>query len=178
MKIVPLRYLPILSLALLLAVGLSCSSEGSKSTVASFSLGDRAPAGRVTYVGLTAEYRAELPGAKEPVKHRYLLIFLSATNGSGQEITLPHTRLIGANGTEYPEVTEIDGFPQWLGLLRTVSPGSTEQGYVVFDVPVGAYKLQVSSGGDPEKEQLAEIEIPANLRSTSPTGVDGPSLSK
>lgn len=172
------RYFYILSLALLLSMCLSCGSEAPKVSATTYSLGDPARAGNVTYVGLTAEHRAELPGAKQPVKHRYLVIFLSATNGSGQDVTLPHTRLIGAGGTEYPEVTEIEGFPQWMGLLRTVSPGSTEQGYVVFDVPVGAYKLQVSSGGDPETEQLAEIEIPASLRPTSPSGLGGPSLSK
>ena len=88
---------------------------------------------------------------------------------------LPHTRLIKPDGTEIAEVTEIDGFPQWLGLLRKVEPASTEQGYVVFDVPVGAYKLQVSSGGDPENEQLAQIEIPANLAYPG-ASVSGPSL--
>ena len=42
-------------------------------------------------------------------------------------------------------------------------------------VPVGAYKLQVSSGGDPENEQLAQIEIPANLAYPG-ASVSGPSL--
>lgn len=139
-------------------------------------MGDRAQAGSVTYSALTAEYRQELPGTKDPLKDRYLVIFLSATNGTGKEVTLPHTRLITPDGRELPELTEIDGLPQWFGLLRMVPPSGTEQGYVVFDVPIGAYKLQVSSGGDPEKEQLALIEIPANLSPTKPTGVGGPNL--
>ncbi len=171
-----LRHLSILTAVALLASCLSCGSEFVAPTAKVFRMGDRATAGSVTYVGLSADYRTELPGAKDPLKNRYLVILLSATNGGGQEVTLPHTRLIGSDGNEIPEVTEIDGFPQWLGILRTIAPSSTEQGYVVFDVPVGAYKLQVSSGGDPEKEQIAHIEIPTKLAPATPSGVAGPSL--
>jgi|LNFM01.1.fsa_nt_gb hypothetical protein len=168
-----LRYPSILSALALLASCVSCGGDPAALKANVYRMGDRATAGPVTYVGLTADYRMELPGAKESLKNRYLVIFLSATNGSGEEITLPHTRLIAADGTEIPEVTEIQGFPQWMGILRRVAPSGTEQGYVVFDVPVGAYKLQVSSGGDPEKEQIAQIEIPAKI---TPGGVAGPAL--
>lgn len=171
-----LRHLPILSAVAALASCLSCGGDPVLPKASVYRMGDRAVAGPVTYVGLTADYRTELAGAKDPLKNRYLVIFLSATNGSGTEVTLPHTQLVAADGTEFPEVTEIDGFPQWMGILRTVAPSSTEQGYVVFDVPVGAYKLQVSSGGDPEKEQLALIEIPAKLTPAAPSGVAGPAL--
>jgi hypothetical protein len=171
-----LRHLSILSALALLASCLSCGGDPAPLKATLHRMGDRAVAGNVTYVGLTADYRTELPGAKEPLKNRYLVIFLSATNGGGEEVILPHTRLIGADGNEYPELTEIEGFPQWLGILRRVAPSSTEQGYVVFDVPVGAYKLQVSSGGDPEKEQIAQIEIPTKLAPTTPSGVAGPAL--
>lgn len=171
----PPRVLSILSVAALLVGAVSCGGDSTMKKPVSYRMGDRASTGSVTYVGLTADYRQELPGAKEPLKNRYLVISLSVTNGGGTEVMLPHTRLIKPDGTEIPEVTEIDGFPQWLGLLRKISPASTEQGYVIFDVPVGAYKLQVSSGGDPEKEQLAQIDIPANL---APPGdsVSGPTL--
>jgi hypothetical protein len=161
-----------------LVFSVSCGGDLALPVAKAVQMGDRAEAGGVTYVGLTAEYRTELPGAKDPLKNRYLVVFLAVTNGSGQDVTLPHTRLIGADGSEIPELTEIGGFPQWMGILRQVSPGSTEQGYVVFDVPVGAYKLQVSSGGDPEKEKIAQIEIPANIIPSIPSGVSGPSLGK
>jgi hypothetical protein len=172
------RYFFILAALAGAALSLSCGGDPALPVAKVFAMGDRAEAGGITYVGLTAEYRTELPGAKDPLKHRYLVVFLSVTNGSGHDVTLPHTRLIGADGTEIPEVTAIEGFPQWMGILRQVSPGGTEQGYVVFDVPVGAYKLQVSSGGDPEKEKIAQIEIPANVIPTTPSGVSGPSLGK
>jgi len=168
-----LRHSSILSAVALLASCLSCGGDPVAPLASVYRMGDRAPAGPVTYVGLTADYRMELPGAKDALKNRYLVILLSATNGSGEEITLPHTRLIAADGTEIPEITEIEGFPQWMGVLRRVAPSSTEQGYVVFDVPVGAYKLQVSSGGDLEKEQIAQIEIPTKI---TPGGVAGPEL--
>jgi len=158
----------------MILIGASCG--GTAKPISQHRLGEKVAVGSITYSALTADYRQQIAGAKDPVKDRYLVIFLSATNGTSQVATLPHTRLIAANGKEIPELTEIDGFPQWLGLLRTVSASGTEQGYVVFDAPVGTYKLQVSSGGDPEKEQLAQIEIPANLVPASPGGVAGPSL--
>ena len=169
------RLLSILSAAALVVGATSCGGNLAMKKAVSYRMGDRATTGAVTYVGLTADYRQDLPGAKDPLKNRYLVISLSITNSGGTEAMLPHTRLIKPDGTEIPELTEIDGFPEWLGLLRKISPASTEQGYVVFDVPVGAYKLQVSDGGDPEKEQLAQIEIPANL---APAGgsVAGPAL--
>ncbi len=169
------RLLFILSVAALVVAATSCGEHLSVKKAVSYRMGDRATAGAVTYVGLTADYRQDIPGAKDPLKNRYLVIALSITNGGGTEVMLPHTRLIKPDGTEIPELTEIEGFPQWLGLLRKISPAATEQGYVVFDVPVGAYSLQVSDGGDPEKEQLAQIEIPANL---APAGgsVAGPAL--
>ncbi len=171
----PPRTLSILSVGALLVLAASCGGRSTMKKTVAYRMGDRASIGSVTYVGLTADYRQELPGAKELMKNRYLVIALSITNGGGAEVILPHTRLIKPDGTEIAEVTEIDGFPQWLGLLRKVEPASTEQGYVVFDVPVGAYKLQVSSGGDPENEQLAQIEIPANLAYPG-ASVSGPSL--
>lgn len=171
-----LRPTSILSAVALSALCLSCGGDPAALKTNVYRMGDRALAGSVTYVGLTADYRTELPGAKDPMKNRYLVIFLSATNGGGEEVILPHTRLISTDGSEIPEVTEIEGFPQWMGVLRRVAPSSTEQGYVVFDVPVGAYKLQVSSGGDPEKEQIAQIEIPTKLTPATPTGVAGPAL--
>ncbi len=170
----PSRLLSILPVATLVVFAASCGGDAAK-RITTYRMGDRAPTGSVTYVGLTADYRQDLPGAKEPLKNRYLVIFLSVTNGGGGEVMLPHTRLIKPDGTEIGEVTEIEGFPQWMGLLRRVGSSSTEQGYVVFDVPVGAYKLQVSSGGEPDKEQLAQIDIPANLGPATPS-VTGPSL--
>ena len=168
------RLLSILSVATLLVFAASCGGDSAK-RIATYRMGDRAATGSVTYVGLTADYRQELAGAKEPLKSRYLVISLSVTNGGGADLMLPHTRLIKPDGTEIAELTEIEGFPQWMGLLRKVGSSSTEQGYVVFDVPVGAYKLQVSSGGEPDKEELAQIEIPANLGPATPS-VTGPSL--
>lgn len=167
------------SLAVLIT-GLSlfpgCSVVPTQAAKQQFHLGDRAPAGQITYMGLSAEYRDQIPGAKEPLKDRYLVMRLSATNGGAQEVTLPLTRLIAADGKEYPEVTEVEGFPEWLGPLRRIEPGKTEQGYIVFDVPVGAYKLEVSGGGDLEQEQLVQIDVPANLTPIAPSSVPGPVL--
>ena len=42
----------------------------------------------------------------------------------------------------------VESVPKWLGVLRNLSAVQTEQGVVVFDVPLGAYKLQVQDGGE------------------------------
>jgi hypothetical protein len=72
--------------------------------------------------------------------------------------------LIGANGQAHQEVTEgVDSVPKWLGVLRNLSPVQNVEGAVVFDVPLGAYKLQVLDGGEIGLERKALIEIPLQL---------------
>jgi hypothetical protein len=39
---------------------------------------------------------------------------------------------------------------------------------LLFDVPQGACKLRISSGGDPESEQTALIELPLQFNSEVP----------
>ncbi len=55
-----------------------------------------------------------------------------------------------------------------MGYLRLLQPRESRSGRLLFDVPQGAYKLRVSSGGDPESEQTALIDIPFQLNSDVP----------
>lgn len=102
-------------------------------------------------------------GATTP-DHRFLFVKLSISNNGSQPVSLPLTTLQDAKGQTHAEVTEdLTEVPEWLGLFRTLEPGATEQGYVIFDVPMGAYKLQVSDGGDIGAEKTALIEIPVQV---------------
>lgn len=126
-------------------------------------MGERVQAGPLVYNALEAEWKTELEGGKTP-QSRFLLVRVSITNGSGRQISVPSFTLEDAAGKSYPEVTEgVGSVRNWLGILRTVEPSQTEQGYAIFDAPMAAYKLVVSDAGDIGSEKYAHIEIPVHL---------------
>jgi hypothetical protein len=156
-----LKSLPLLLAAAAMALLTSCSS--GPSTVPTHPLGAKAQVGKFVYSVLEAEWRGEAPGAKQPPANRVLQLTIAVTNSASGELSIPALRLIGANGTEYPEIMEIEGNPHWFGLLRRLQPSLTETAQIFFDVPVSAYRLQVVDNTDPENEKTAFIEIPASL---------------
>jgi hypothetical protein len=56
----------------------------------------------------------------------------------------------------------------WFGLLRTLSPGQTQQGNIVFDVPLTAYKLRLPDISDPGMERYVSVQIPLRIDSDLP----------
>jgi hypothetical protein len=71
---------------------------------------------------------------------------------------------IEGSGKTYPEVSEdMDKVDNWFGLLRRIGPSQTEQGWVVFDAPMAAYKMVVTDGGEIGAEKTAHVEIPVHL---------------
>src|SRR5688572_2913345 len=139
----------------------SCNS--GRSQVPTFAIGQKVQLGKILYQVLDAQWMAEVQGAKQPPKNRVLQLHLTITNNGAQEATLSFLRLIDRAGNETLEMAEIEGNPRWLGALRRLKPASTEEGFVYFDVPVGAYKLEVVDNSNPQDEQVAYIDIPASL---------------
>lgn len=128
-------------------------------------MGERVQAPPIVYNVLEAEWKPELgPGGRAP-KHRFLFVRVSATNSGGQTVSIPPFQLESKDGqTTYQEETDkMDAVRNWLGMIRSVEPAQTETGYVVFDVPIGPYKLLMYDGGEPEKERYAIVEIPVIL---------------
>jgi len=129
-------------------------------------MGTGVQVGPLTYNVLETNWQSQLgtgPAAKIP-KNRFLLIKLTATNGAGQTMTIPEMVLFSASGQAYQEVTEgVALIPKALGVLRNLAAVQTEEGIVVFDVPLGAYKLQVQDGGEIGAEKKALIDIPLHL---------------
>jgi hypothetical protein len=126
-------------------------------------LGERVQAGKLVYTVLEADWKAELSSGAVP-KDRYLQVKVSVTNSGGQTVSLPGFALDGPGGSSYVEkMDDMGKVPDWFGMIRTVNPGETRTGYVVFDAPVGAYKLQLSDGGEIGSERHATVEIPAQL---------------
>lgn len=139
----------------------SCS--GSKSQTLSFPIGQKVQVGKLFYQVVDAQWAPELMGAKQPPKNRILQLHLMVTNSGAEEISVPMLRLLNSAGTEIGEVTEIEGNTRWMGMIRRLQPALTEEGFVYFDVPVGAYRLEVIDNSVADNERIALIEIPASL---------------
>jgi Domain of unknown function (DUF4352) len=135
-----------------------------------FSMGERVPLGSMTYSVVESAWRTEL-GESFRVRtpeQRFLLIKLSVTNGGGKDVSIPLLTLEGTNGQTYRELPNGEGVDSWFGLLRTISPGQTQQGNIVFDVPLTSYKLRVPDIADAELEKYVSVEIPLRLDTDLP----------
>jgi hypothetical protein len=119
--------------------------------------------GKLVYNVIEADWKGEVMGAKQRPKNRFLQLRLSVTNSAREEMGLPLLNLLDANGNRVPEYAEIESNSEWLGLVRRVQPTLTDTGAIYFDVPVGAYKLEVVDNSDPENEKVALVDIPASL---------------
>jgi len=136
-------------------------------------MGDRVAVGPLTYNVVETAWRSQL-GADFNLRipqDRFLLITISVTNGGGKEVSVPLLTLEDQNGKDYQESDNGTGVDNWFGVLRTLTPAQTQQGKLVFDVPLTNYRLRVSDGGEPGSDKAAWIKIP--LRMDGDTGLDG-----
>ena len=130
-----------------------------------FSMGERVPVGQMTYSVIESAWRSQLGESfriRTP-EQRFLLLKVSVTNGTGKDVSIPLLTLEGTNGQLYREMATGDGVDNWFGLLRTISPGQTQQGNILFDVPLTSYKLRVPDVANPESERFAAVQIPLRL---------------
>jgi hypothetical protein len=148
----------------------------SAPSLRTYAMGDRAELGHLIYTTLETRWLTQIgeePETKAP-KNRFLLIRVSIANSSSSDQLAPALSLVGDDGHTYPELTDAQGAPQWIGALRTVRPAEAAQGNVVFDVPPGHYKLRVS---DEDDDKAALIDIPLSfgggLPSAPAAGKDG-----
>ena len=143
-----------------------------KSPVAAtqFAMGERVPVGQMTYSVVESEWKAQLGESfkTRTPENRFLLIKLSVTNGTGQDASIPLLTLEASNGQTYRELSDGEGVVNWFGLLRTISPGQTQQGAIVFDVPLTSFKLRVPDISDPGLERYVTVQIPLRLDSDLP----------
>lgn len=87
------------------------------------------------------EYLNQRPDAK------FLFVELAVRNNDKKPRAIPPFRLLDENGAEYEASSKawvVDGS---IGILESLNPSVTKQGFVVFDVPTGHnYRLKVSGG--------------------------------
>jgi Domain of unknown function (DUF4352) len=157
------RLLPAAVLLAVCALTIGACRKGRDSSfIGTFHMGERVQMGAMVYQVLESEWRTELGSGGRTPKDRYLFLRLSITNGAGSPDSVSALTLEG-NGKTYTEVSEdMDKVDNWLGLLRNVGGSQTEQGWIVFDAPVGAYKLVITHG-DIGEEKYAHVDIPVQL---------------
>lgn len=159
--------------ALLVSWCLAGCNRGN-STRIDYQMGEKVPLGPLTYNVIDTSWQTQLGDVfklRSP-QQRFLMITISVTNGGGSDVALPLFNLENSNGQSFLESENGEGVDRWFGLLRTVSPAQTQQGHILFDVPLSSYRLRVTDGAGPGAEKYAWIDIP--LRMDVDTGVQTP----
>lgn len=93
----------------------------------------------------------------------FLVVNLSILNNDNSASILPPLKLVDAQGREYEESSKSISLGDAFGVLKSVNPGVTSHGSVLFDVPPGDYSLRVSGGFT--SGETALIDLP--YRSTA-----------
>jgi len=162
---------------LTLVILAGCSSQDGETKSGggkTYVMGSPAAVGPLSYTVLHSSWKETLEtgdGVTTP-KHRFLVLDISIASGGAEEAGVPLLSLVDEKGKETMEEQNMVGLTGWLGLMRVIRPVETLSGQIVFDVPMANYKLKVTSGGDPEKEVEAFIDIPLRLEGQGLPGAD------
>ncbi len=153
----------LVSLTLLSGCG---SSQQSKVT---FRMGERMRVGPFTYNVLESQWKAQLGEllSQRVPEQRFLLIRLSVTNSGGKEEHIPLLSVENSAGQSFQELQDGTGVNGWLGLIRTIQPAQTEEGWIAFDVAPNTYNLRVTGTGGGDEEQSLLIRIPFSIDAMS-----------
>jgi hypothetical protein len=158
-----------------------CATKATPQRI-DYDMGERVTLGPLTYNVIESAWRSQLGGefkVRIP-QQRFLMITISVTNGGGKDVSVPLLTLENQNGDTIHEIENGEGVDNWFGILRTVAPAQTQQGRVVFDVPLSTYKLRLTDGGDAANEKYAWVNIPLhmdpdmNVETPEPSGAGAP----
>jgi Domain of unknown function (DUF4352) len=146
----------------------SCTKPQTKRM--DFAMGENVPVGSMTYAVIETVWKTQLGEgfqARTP-EHRFLLVKISVSNATGKDVSLPMLTIEGRDGKTNRELANGDGVDNWFGVLRTLSNGQTQQGTIVFDVPLSSYKLRVPDIADSGFDGYAVIQIPLQINPDLP----------
>jgi hypothetical protein len=146
---------------------LTACSRPSAPEIHSYSLGEKAKLGHIIYTVYETQWAPQLgegPAPRIP-EHRFFLVRMTATNSGGEELSVPSVTVEDDKGNSYPELSNGDGVPQWIGYLRRVKPAESVQGNLVFDAPPAHYRLRVT---DENEENPAYVDIPLSFGAEMP----------
>jgi hypothetical protein len=162
------------SFPFLLVLAVSVLAAGCRNvaaTRAEYQMGDKVPAGPLTYNVVEKVWRSQL-GEMFQIRtpeNRFLLITVSATNTGSGEVSVPLLQLEAPDGKIYREIENGEGVDNWFGILRTIAPTQTQQGRILFDVPLSSYRLRLSDG-DSASGHFTYVQIPLQI-DDEPAGV-------
>jgi len=164
-------FLPLLVLVAVLTLA-GCNRQNSLQI--DYRMGEKVTNGPLIYTAVESTWRTQLGNLFQTrlPEQRFMLITISVTNSGGREVSVPMLMLRGSNGKEFQEVGNGQGVDNWFGLLRTIAPAQTQQGRILFDVPLSSYKLRLTDGGDAGSERYAWVDIPLSM--DTDTSVDAP----
>jgi hypothetical protein len=159
------------SFPILLALAMSLL-PGCRNLVAThteYQMGDKVPSGPLTYNVVEKLWRSQLGDGFQTrmPENRFLLITLATTNGGSSEVSLPLLQLEAPDGKIYKEVETGEGVDNWFGLVRTLAAGQTQQGRILFDVPLSSYRLRLSDG-DSATGHFTYVQIPLQIDDEPP----------
>ena len=156
-------------LAVLVATALltSCGESEKTYPVRTYNMGERISLGHISYQVFETQWLTQLgDGADQRIpKGRFFLVRMSAVNSAGGDVIVPNFTIEDDSGNSYPEMSEADGVPQYIGYLRSVKPGESATGNALFDAPPRHYKLKIQ---DETGEKIAYIDIPLAFTSETP----------
>ena len=135
--------------------------------VKTYRMGDRIELGKLVYNVYETQWHPQFgtgPAGRVP-QNRFLLIRVNITNSGQADIIVPNFVVINDNAKEFPELSNGDQVPQWVGLLRSVKPADSLQGNLVFDCTAGHYKLRIT---DETEQKTALVDLPLTFSSETP----------
>jgi Domain of unknown function (DUF4352) len=130
-----------------------------------YSMGEKVTIGNLTYVVHDSSWYGQLGDVLKirPPQQRFLILAISVTNGGGNDASLPLLTLQNSDGRDFLESENGEGVDNWMGLLRTISPAQTQEGRILFDVPLTSYRLRLTDGAGPGLEKYAWVSIPLRM---------------
>ena len=130
-------------------------------------MGERAYAGHLIYTAYETQYLTQIPLDPDPrvPDNRFLLIRVNVVNSGGEEAVAPAMTIEDEMGKTYEELSDGRGVPQWITYIRTIKPGSSVQGWAVFDAPPKHYKLRAH---DEVSDRYVLIDVPLTYGSENP----------
>jgi hypothetical protein len=146
---------------------LSSCGDDQPFQVRTYIVGDHIELGRIAYTVFETQWLPQIgEGADARIpENRFFLIRISAANAGGRDLPIPNFTVENDKGTSYPELSNGDGVPQWMGYLRSAKPAQAVQGNALFDVPPGHYKLRIK---DETGDKAALVDIPLSFGAETP----------
>ena len=143
----------------------SCSETKKESSAKPWQMGEKVPLGPFTYSVIESEWKTELmtsKGRMDP-KQRFLILKLTVGNGAAERKALSFLQIRNDKGEEFSEVQDLEGMAGWMGILRDIPPAGSDTGIIVFDAPLGHYRLVLNDGGVAGEERTSLVDLPLNM---------------